>query len=91
MLIRIEQWGTYNEYAVEVEQLGLKLIQEYVPYVSTTEQRFGDKLDFHEVHIKSLVSLVEKAYIEGRNYAANSQHWDIVPKTRSLEYGDIEL
>jgi len=69
----------------------LKLIQEQVPYVSTTEQRFGDKLDFYEVHIKSLVSLVEKAYIEGRNYAANSQHWDIVPKTRSLEYGDIEL
>jgi len=66
----------------------LKLIQEQVPYVSTTEQRFGDKLDFHDVHISSLVALVEKAYMKGMQYAVNSQHWDIVPKVKPMEYGD---
>jgi hypothetical protein len=66
----------------------LKLIQEQVPGVSTIEVRLRDALDFHDVHISSLVALAEKAYMKGMQYAVNSQHWDIVPKVKPMEYGD---
>ena len=69
----------------------LKLIQEQVPCVSTIETRMRDSLDFHDVHIASLVALVEKAFEQGKKYIVHCQNWDVVPKTRSLEYGDIEL
>jgi len=66
----------------------LKLIQEQIPCVSTIDVRMRDSLDFHDVHIKSLVSLVEKAFDLGKNYVLNRQVWDIVPKVRPMEYGD---
>jgi hypothetical protein len=28
---------------------------------------------------------------EGKKSVVHHQNWDVVPKTRSLEYGDIEL
>lgn len=58
----------------------LKLIQEQVPCVSTIETRMRDSLDFHDVHITSLVALVEKAFEQGKKYVVNRQCWDIVPK-----------
>jgi NAD-dependent oxidoreductase involved in siderophore biosynthesis len=67
----------------------LKLIQQQVPCVSTIETRMRDSLDFHDVHITSLVALVEKAFEKGKNYVLNRQYWDVVPKVqRSMEYGD---
>jgi len=69
----------------------LKLIQSEMFRVKTIETQGKDNLDEHLVHIESLVALVEKAFDRGKNYVLNRQHWDVVPKTRSLEYGDIEL
>ena len=66
----------------------LKLIQEQVPFISTIEARNRDSLDFHDVHIKSLVALIEKAFDRGKNSVLNRQHWDVVPKVRPMEYGD---
>lgn len=45
----------------------LKLIQEEVCCVSTIETRKRDSLDFHDVHIASLVALVKKAFEAGKN------------------------
>jgi hypothetical protein len=44
----------------------LKLIQKEVYGVTTVERRGNDSLDFHDVHISSLVSLVEKAFVAGK-------------------------
>jgi len=69
----------------------LKLIQSEMFRVKTIETQGKDNLDEHLVHIKTLVSLVEKAFEQGKKYIVHCQNWDVVPKTRSLEYGDIEL
>ena len=69
----------------------LKLIQSEMFRVKTIETQGKDNLDEHLVHIESLVSLVEKAFEQGKKYIVHCQNWDVVPKTRSLEYGDIEL
>ena len=69
----------------------LKLIQSEMFRVKTIETQGTDRLDYHEVHIESLVSLVDKAFEQGKKYIVHRQNWDVVPKTRSLEYGDIEL
>jgi hypothetical protein len=47
-----------------------------------------DSLDFHDVHISSLVALVEKSFELGKKAVLNAQFWDVVPKTRTIEYGD---
>ena len=59
--------------------------------VKTIETQGKDNLDEHLVHIETLVSLVEKAFEQGKKYIVHCQNWDVVPKTRSLEYGDIEI
>ena len=69
----------------------LKLIQSEMFRVKTIETQGKDNLDEHLVHIETLVSLVEKAFDRGKNSVLNRHHWDVVPKPRSLEYGDIEL
>lgn len=66
----------------------LKLIKEHVYGVLTIEPQRMDSLDFHDVHISSLVALVEKSFENGKNSVLNRQHWDVVPKTRVIEYGD---
>jgi hypothetical protein len=66
----------------------LKIIQEQVPCVSTIETRMRDSLDFHDVHITSLVALVEKAFEQGKKYVVNRQCWDIVQKVCPMEHGD---
>jgi len=44
----------------------LKLIQEDC-WISTIETQKSDSLDFHDVHIASLVALVKKAFEAGKN------------------------
>lgn len=44
-----------------------QLIKEHVPSVETTTQRNMDSLDFHDVHITSLVDLVKAAIEIGTN------------------------
>jgi len=66
----------------------LKLIQKHVPCVDTIDARMRDSLDFHDVYIKSLQSLVEEAYTQGKDSVLNCRHWDVVPKSRPMEYGD---
>ena len=68
----------------------LKLIQSEMFRVKTIETQGKDNLDEHLVHIETLVSLVKKSFDQGKKYIVHRQNWDAVPKTRSLEYGDIE-
>jgi hypothetical protein len=57
----------------------LKLIQSEMFRVKTIETQ-GDNLDEHLVHIETLVSLVEKAFEQGKKYIVHRQNWDVVPK-----------
>ncbi len=51
----------------------LKLIQEQVPRILTIRPQGILSLDLHEIHIASLVALVEKAFEQGKNYVVNRQ------------------
>lgn len=67
----------------------LKLIQSELFRVKTIETQGKDNLDEHLVHIETLVLLVQRAFDQGKNSVLNCRHWDVVPRTRSVEYGDI--
>lgn len=44
-----------------MDEMLLALIQKHIPSVNTTETQCMDSLDFHDVHISSLVDLVKES------------------------------
>lgn len=52
---------------IEKQQI-LRLLQKYIDNdIITTETQYSDTLDFKDVHIMSLVNLIEAAFKEGCN------------------------
>ena len=59
-----------------MDELIEKLIKKHIFSVETTERRFSDRLDFHDVHIDCLVDLVKDAVAIGMEIGMNAMSND---------------
>ncbi len=54
---------------ISSENLGVftEIVSQHLPSVETLETRNRDSLDFHEVSVATLVSMLNEAFVAGQN------------------------